>query len=55
LKSLEVTEKINSLAFIHNSGSGSLRLISTNEKVIKLWKIDSKTYRKTGSATVQGN
>jgi hypothetical protein len=52
LKSLEVTEKINSLAFIHNSGSGSLRLISTNEKVIKLWKIDSKTYRKTGSATV---
>lgn len=52
LKSIEVAERINSLAFIHNTGSGSLRLISTNEKVIKLWKIDSKTYRQTSGCQV---
>lgn len=45
LKSIEVTERINSLAFINNTGSGSLRLISTNEKVIKLWKIENRTLR----------
>jgi serine/threonine-protein phosphatase 2A regulatory subunit B len=55
LKSIEVNERINSLAFIHNTGSGSLRLISTNDKVIKLWKIDNRTYRQTTSARVQGN
>lgn len=41
LKSTEVSERINSLAFVPGTGSGSVKLISTNERVIKLWKIDN--------------
>jgi serine/threonine-protein phosphatase 2A regulatory subunit B len=43
LKSKEVKESINSLAFVHNTGTGTMRLLTTNEKVIKLWKIEERT------------
>jgi len=56
LKSLEVGEKINSLQFLHNSGSSdSIKIISTNERVIKLWKINQKTNREFTPGFMQGN
>ena len=38
LKSLEIEEKINQIAWCRRSGP-SLMLLSTNEKTIKLWKV----------------
>ena len=39
LKSVELEEKINSLEFLHQNKSGALQLLSTNDKIIKLWKL----------------
>ena len=44
LKSLEVNERINSLAFLQPQGYESVRLLSTNEREIKLFEI--KEYSK---------
>jgi len=46
LKSIELDEKINSIEFINNNSS-SLRMLTTNDRVIKLWKFDYKIHRKT--------
>lgn len=45
LKSLEIEEKINQIAWCRRSGP-SLMLLSTNEKTIKLWKV-----RQSGGCT----
>ncbi len=44
LKSLEVNERINSLAFLQPQSYESVRLLSTNEREIKLFEI--KEYSK---------
>lgn len=46
LKSIELHEAINSIAFVNNSGN-CLRLLATNERIIKLWKIDQRTLTNT--------
>lgn len=55
LKSIEVHESIKSLAFVRNTGSHCLRLISTNEKVIKLWKVEERTYSKSNGTKISDN
>ena len=44
LKSIELDEKINSIEFVNNK-SGPLGLLSTNDRVIKLWKIEHRVHR----------
>lgn len=41
LKSTEIGEKINAVEWINNNES-ALRVVSANDKVIKLWKISYK-------------
>ena len=41
LKSAEIEEKINSIEWI-NIGRTPLRLLTTNDKVIKLWRISTQ-------------
>lgn len=41
LKSLEIEEKINQIAWVKPSGS-SLFLLTTNDKTVKLWKISER-------------
>ena len=43
LKSLELDEKINSLEFLNSPQQNSLKLLSTNERIIKLWNLKSNT------------
>lgn len=51
LKSLEIEEKINQIAWCHRVGS-SLMLLSTNDKTIKLWKIQEKKLKSFTSFNV---
>lgn len=37
LKSIELDEKINAIEFINN-GNGALKMLTTNDRIIKLWK-----------------
>jgi serine/threonine-protein phosphatase 2A regulatory subunit B len=52
LKSIELEEKINSLEFLHNTKESSLQLLSTNDRVIKLWKLDKRTHRETSKTQI---
>jgi serine/threonine-protein phosphatase 2A regulatory subunit B len=51
LKSIELEEKINYVHFLNyrcpkqNSLGGSLQLLSTNDRIIKLWKVEHKVRR----------
>lgn len=38
LKSIELDEKVNSIEFINNN-PGVLHFLSTNDRVIKLWRV----------------
>jgi serine/threonine-protein phosphatase 2A regulatory subunit B len=51
LKSIELDEKINSIEFINNN-STSLRMLTTNDRVIKLWKFDYRVHRKVTNAGI---
>jgi len=51
LKSIELDEKINSIEFINNNSS-AIRMLTTNDKVIKLWKFDYKVHRKVSSSGI---
>ncbi len=53
LKSIELDEKINALEFI-STQSSALQLLSTNDRVIKLWKIQYKVHKENLSATSMG-
>ena len=45
LKSLELEEKINALEFLNHAHQSSLQLLSTNDRIIKLWKLDNRSHR----------
>lgn len=45
LKSIELDEKINSLEFLYHSPDSALQLLSTNDRVIKLWKLRNYVQR----------
>ena len=49
MKSTEIGEKINAVEWINNNES-ALRVVSANDKVIKLWKISYKKQKKFESA-----
>ncbi|VDK76066.1 unnamed protein product, partial [Dibothriocephalus latus] len=51
LKSLEIEEKINAICWLP-SINNSLHLLSTNDKVIKLWRIIPR-YRKSDKLTIE--
>ena len=51
LKSIELDEKINAIEFINNKNS-PLQLLSTNDRIIKLWKMEHKTHRKVSRCNV---
>ena len=55
LKSVELDEKINSLEFLNNTQQSNLKLLSTNERVIKLWNLKSQTRKQYTQATVKDN
>ena len=53
LKSIELEEKINHVQFTnarapkHRGLGGNLSLLSTNDRIIKLWKIDYKVRKQS--------
>lgn len=54
LKSIELDEKINSIEFVNNKNS-NVQMLSTNDRIIKLWKFDYKVHRATSKCTVGPN
>jgi serine/threonine-protein phosphatase 2A regulatory subunit B len=46
LKSIELDEKINSIEFVNNKSS-VVQMLSTNDRVIKLWKFEYKVHKET--------
>jgi serine/threonine-protein phosphatase 2A regulatory subunit B len=44
LKSIELDEKVNSLEFV-NHKNGALQFLSTNDRVIKLWRVEYKVHK----------
>lgn len=53
LKSLEIEEKINKVRFCKRQ-NGSLMLLSTNDKTIKLWKVQEKRMRTVCATNLEG-
>ncbi|MBA0639008.1 hypothetical protein Goklo_022069, partial [Gossypium klotzschianum] len=51
LKSLEIEEKINKIRWCQSS-NGALFLLSTNDKTIKLWKVQEKKVKKVCNMNV---
>jgi serine/threonine-protein phosphatase 2A regulatory subunit B len=53
LKSIELDEKINVIEFLNNK-TGALKMLTTNDRIIKLWKFEykvAKEYSKTSIST----
>jgi len=50
LKSIELDEKINALEFLNHNKSSRLQILSTNDRIIKLWKIENRKKRETGKS-----
>lgn len=44
LKSIELEEKVNALEFV-NKKNGPLQFLSTNDRVIKLWRVEFKVHK----------
>lgn len=53
LKSLEIEEKINRIAWAKPMANSALFLLSTNDKTIKLWKIQEKAAKIVSSMNVE--
>ncbi len=54
LKSIELEEKINDIKFVSQPG-GNLMFLSTNDRVIKLWKVEYKVQRETTKCGINGS
>uniref|UniRef100_A0A1D1Z9X7 Serine/threonine-protein phosphatase 2A 55 kDa regulatory subunit B n=2 Tax=Anthurium amnicola TaxID=1678845 RepID=A0A1D1Z9X7_9ARAE len=54
LKSLEIEEKINKIRWCQTA-NGALFLLSTNDKTIKLWKVQEKKVRKITEMNLSGS
>lgn len=46
LKSIELDEKINAIEFVNNN-SGVLKMLTTNDRIIKLWKFQYKVQKES--------
>ena len=55
LKSLELDEKINSLEFLKQPKQSNVQLLSTNDRIIKLWKLENRKSRQYSKCTMQGD
>lgn len=55
LKSIELDEKINSIEFLHTHKSPNLQLLSTNDRIIKLWKLENRSQRESKVTQIKGN
>ncbi|KAH8092849.1 hypothetical protein JL720_5014 [Aureococcus anophagefferens] len=55
LKSLEVEEKINQIRFCRGLGRRSCRLLSANDKTIKLWKVHERRVDGVGDLNGPGD
>lgn len=51
LKSIELDEKINNIEFLHNN-TGSLKMLTTNDRIIKLWKFDYRHHKQYTKASI---
>jgi len=45
LKSIELNEKINALEFLNQNKLNSPQILTTNDRIIKLWKLENKVDR----------
>ena len=55
LKSLELDEKINSLEFLKQPKQSKVQLLSTNDRIIKLWKLENRKACEYSKTQVHGN
>ena len=53
LKSLELDEKINSLEFLKQPKNSTVQLLSTNDRIIKLWKLENRVSRQYSKCGLQ--
>jgi serine/threonine-protein phosphatase 2A regulatory subunit B len=51
LKSIELDEKINAIEFVNNKQS-ALQMLSTNDRIIKLWKFDYKVHKEFSKCSI---
>ena len=54
LKSLELDEKINSLEFLKQPKQSTVQLLSTNDRIIKLWKLKNRTQKNYNKCGLEG-
>lgn len=54
LKSIELDEKINAIEFVNNKNS-VLQMLSTNDRIIKLWKFEYKVHRESSRCSIGAN
>ena len=54
LKSLELDEKINSLEFLKQPKQSKVQLLSTNDRIIKLWKLENRATRQYTKTQMNG-
>ena len=55
LSSVELDERINAVEFLKQPKQSTLvQLLSTNDRIIKLWKLENRSDRQYSSASVQG-
>ena len=47
MKSIELDEKINSLEFLNGNKSSTIQILSTNDRIIKLWKMANREQKET--------
>lgn len=52
---MELDEKINALEFLNSPHLSSVKLLSTNERIIKLWQMEDRKHRQYTNAEVKGN
>lgn len=47
LKSIELDEKINAIEFLNNNKTDSIQILTTNDRIIRLWKMQNREQRVT--------
>ena len=52
LKSIELDEKINSIEFLNRSKQSYPQLLTTNDRIIKLWNLEYKDQREYSKCQV---
>ena len=55
LKSIEMEEKVNDIEFLHQNKSDSIQLLSTNDRIIKLWSLKHTRSQEFSKCQVVGN